>query len=92
VLSLGWAKGLRKCVASGGGGTGAQPRHIMAYLGLTNDGLLLDQYSWQVEMGVPGRRDATGLSGQTVPISVDMPFHEREGVASGPKLRISCGQ
>jgi hypothetical protein len=54
-------------------GTGAQPGHLGCY-GLTSDGLLLDQYGWQVEMGAPGCRDATGLSGQTALISTDVPF------------------
>ncbi len=55
----------------------------MTYLGLTSDGLLLDQHSWQVGIGAPGRRDATGSIGQTAPISADVPFHEWEGVADG---------
>ena len=47
--------------------TGAQPGRIMIYLGLTSDGLLLDQHSWQAKMGAPGCRDATESSGQTAP-------------------------
>jgi hypothetical protein len=68
--------------------TGAQPGRIMIYLGLTSDGLLLDQHSWQAKMGAPGCRDATGLSGQMAPISVDIPFYEQEGVTGGWKLWV----
>jgi hypothetical protein len=55
-----------------------------------NDGLLLDQHSWQVELGAPGCRDPTGSSRQMAPISADVPFHEREGVAGGRKLQVMC--
>ena len=72
-------------------GTGAQPGGINIYLGMTSDDLLLDQHSWQAEMGVPGCRDATGSSGQTAQRSANIPFYEREGVAYGWKLRVSCG-
>jgi hypothetical protein len=41
-------------------------------------------------MGVPGHRDATGLSRQTAPSSADVSSHEREGVAGGWKLRVRC--
>jgi hypothetical protein len=41
---------------------------------MTSDSLLLDQHSWQVEMGAPGRRDATGSSGQTALILADVPL------------------
>jgi hypothetical protein len=71
-------------------GTGAQPGPV-GYFGLTSDGLLLDQHGWQVEVGAPGHRDATGSSRQMALIYADVPFHEREGVAGGWKLRISCG-
>jgi hypothetical protein len=70
-------------------GTGARLGRL-GYYGSTSDGLLLAQHSWQVEMGAPGHRDATGLSGKTVPISADVLFHEREGVAGGWKLRVMC--
>jgi hypothetical protein len=59
---------------------------MLASSGLTSDGLLLDQHSWQVVMGAPGPRDATGSSRQMVPISTDVPFHEQEGVAGGWKF------
>jgi hypothetical protein len=67
-------------------GTGAWPGRITVYLGLTSDGLLLDQHSWQVEMGMPGCRDAIGLSRQMAQTSADVPFHEREEVAVGWKM------
>jgi hypothetical protein len=55
-----------------------------------SDGLLLDQHGWQVEMGAPGCRDATGLSGQMATISADVLFCEREEVAGGWKLWVMC--
>jgi hypothetical protein len=55
-------------------GTGAWLGCVRTYLGLTSDGLLLDQHSWQVVMGVLGHRDATGSSRQTSPISADIPW------------------
>ena len=64
-------------------GRGAWPGRIIIYLGLTSDGLLQDQHSWQAEMGAPGRRDATELSGQMALISADISFYEREGVTDG---------
>ncbi len=64
-------------------GTGAWPGRIIISLGLTSNGLRLDQHSWQAEMGAPGRRDATELSGQMALISADISFYEREGVTDG---------
>ena len=72
-------------------GRGAWPGRIKIYLGLTSDGLLQDQHSWQAEMGATSRRDATGLSRQTATISADTPFSEREGMPGGRKMRVSCG-
>ena len=73
-------------------GIGAWPGHIIIYLGLTSDGLLQDQHSWQAEMGASGHRDATGSSRQTATISADIPFSERDGMSGVRKMRVSCGR